>query len=137
MISKTSVNAAKALALLAGMPPHEYAGAGFIAREIGAPQNYLGKLLKTLASEGLLESQKGYGGGFRLARSPEKITLYDVVEPLDKVSRWGGCFLGGGRCSESNPCAVHDRWKTIREQYLGFLRETTMADLASKRVSLT
>ena len=136
MISKTSISAAKALAMLAGIPEGEYAGAAAIAREIGAPQNYLGKLLKILADEGLLESQKGFGGGFRLARAASEISLFDVVEPIDKVSRWGNCFLGNGSCSESTPCAVHGRWKRIREEYLGFLRQTTMADLASKRVTV-
>ncbi|MDX9856661.1 MAG: Rrf2 family transcriptional regulator [candidate division Zixibacteria bacterium] len=132
MISKTGISAAKALAVLAKIPDREYAGSAAIAKEIGAPQNYLGKLLKALASEGLVESQKGFGGGFRLARPAAKISLFDVVEPIDKVSRWGNCFLGNGRCNEHDPCAVHDRWKRVREEYLGFLRETTIADLAGR-----
>jgi len=131
MISKTGIHAALALSLMSKLPNGEYAGASNIAREIGAPQNYLGKLLKLLAQEGLLESQKGFGGGFRLARPAGKITLYDVVEPVDHVSRWGGCFLGGGKCDDAAPCAVHHRWKSVRETYLDFLRETTIADLAS------
>lgn len=136
MISKTSINAAKALAVLASLPDQEYAGASSIAREIGAPQNYLGKLLKVLAGEGLLVSQKGFGGGFRLARPASEISLYDIVEPIDKVSRWGNCFLGNGTCNEKEPCAVHGRWKHIRREYLGFLKDTSVADLARKQVSL-
>jgi Rrf2 family protein len=134
MISKTGIHATLALTLLAQMRPGEYAGATQIATEVGAPRNYLGKLLKKLASEGLVESQKGFGGGFRLALSPAKITLYDIVEPIDRVSRWNGCFLGNARCDEKAPCPVHAQWAKIREGYLHFLKKTTIAQVAEKRV---
>lgn len=134
MISKTGIHALTALTRMAILDKGEFAGAADIAREIGAPQNYLGKLLKTLAANGLLVSQKGFNGGFRLARPADDISLFDVVEPIDKVSRWGNCFMKSGSCSENEPCAVHTRWKSIRESYLGFLHETTISDLASKKV---
>jgi Rrf2 family iron-sulfur cluster assembly transcriptional regulator len=129
MITKTGIHAVGALSALARLPEGAFAGAGDVAQEIGAPRNYLGKLLKTLADEGLLESQKGKGGGFRLARDPAGISLFDVVEPFERVSRWSGCFLGGPQCSEKSPCAVHVRWGKVRDAYLHFLRETTIADL--------
>ncbi len=136
MISKTGIHAALALTFLAGLNPGEYAGAAQIADEVGAPRNYLGKLLKLLGEQGLLDSQKGFGGGFRLAKAPEKISLYDIVEPLDKVSKWNGCFLGRARCSDKAPCAVHEKWSVIREDYLRFLKETTVARLARKEASI-
>jgi Rrf2 family protein len=135
MISKTGKHATLALMLLAELGPGEFAGASQIAKEVGAPPNYLGKLLKHLAEEGLLESQKGFGGGFRLAHSAGKISLYDIIEPLDKVSKWNGCFLGRSKCSDKSPCAVHNRWSKIREGYLKFLKDTTIAELAKKTAS--
>lgn len=136
MISKTGIHATLALTFLAELEPGQYAGAAQIADAVGAPRNYLGKLLKQLGEQGLLDSQKGFGGGFRLAKAPEKITLYDIIEPLDRVSKWNGCFLGRARCSEKSPCAVHGRWSKIREDYLGFLKETTVAALTRKETSL-
>ncbi len=130
MISRTGIHALMALSNLAGLPEGRYAGAAEIAQEIGAPPNYLGKLLKTLADDGLVESQKGKGGGFRLARGPASISLYEVMEPIERVSRWSGCFLGHGQCGGGSPCAVHHRWGQVRDVYLQFLRETTVADLA-------
>jgi Rrf2 family protein len=94
VISRTGLYAVRAIVALAKLPTGRFAGAASIARSVGAPQNYLGKLLKDLAREGLLESQKGLGGGFRLARDPKNITLFDVVEPIEQVSRWSGCILG-------------------------------------------
>lgn len=132
MISKTAIHAIRALATLAELPEGVYAGAGEIAEQIHAPRNYLGKLLKTLADADLVESQKGKGGGFRLARDPARIPILAVVEPIDRISRWSGCFLGRSRCSDKAPCAVHNQWGKVRDVYLRFLSETTLADLAGK-----
>jgi Rrf2 family transcriptional regulator, iron-sulfur cluster assembly transcription factor len=129
MITKTGIHALRALAALTALPEGQYAGAGDIADEIGAPRNYLGKLLKTLADEGLLISQKGKGGGFRLARDASKISLYDVMNPIEHVNRWTNCLLGHGECSAQSPCALHNRWGQVRDAYLKFLRDTTVADV--------
>lgn len=135
MITKTGVHALAALAALAKLPRGAYAGAGNVAEKIGAPRNYLGKLMQSLSQEGILESQKGKGGGFRLARAPEAISLYDVIEPIEHVSRWNGCFLGRGRCSDDTPCPVHRRWGKLRDAYLQFLRDTTISDLTARQSS--
>jgi Rrf2 family protein len=132
MLSKTGLHAVRAIVALARLPEGAYGGAARIALEIGAPQNYLGKLLKALAAQGLLESQKGLGGGFRLARDPREISLLDVVEPIEHISRWSGCILGRPECSEREPCAIHNRWKAVRDAYLRMLRRTTIAELVAK-----
>jgi Rrf2 family protein len=130
VISKTEVHALIALAALARIPNGGYAGAGEIAKTTGAPRNYLGKLLKVLGDEGLVESQKGKGGGFRLARNPASISLLEVMEPVGRVSRMSGCFLGRPQCSDNEPCAVHGQWLKTRTAYFEFLSGMTVADLA-------
>jgi Rrf2 family protein len=132
MLSKTGLHAVRAMVALARLPEGAYAGAARIAQDIGAPQNYLGKLLKALADEGLVESQKGLGGGFRLLRDPRRISLLDVVEPIEHISRWSDCILGRPECSEGDPCAIHDRWKAVREAYLRMLQRTTLAELVAR-----
>jgi len=129
MLSRTGIYTCRALVVLASLPEGEYLGAAEIAHQIGAPKNYLGKLLKVLTDQGLLQSQKGKGGGVRLVRPPAKITLWEVMEPFEKVSRWEGCFLGHPLCSDSTGCPVHPRWKKVRDAYLEFLQQTTIADL--------
>ncbi|ASV76248.1 Rrf2 family transcriptional regulator [Thermogutta terrifontis] len=136
MMSKTAVHATTALMILAELPPGSFLGADEIARRVKAPRNYLGKILQKLAEEGLLESQKGKGGGFRLARPASDISLYDIVEPIDKISRWEGCLLGQERCTDSAPCPVHARWATVREVYLRFLRETKLSELVKNQRAL-
>ena len=135
MISKTALHALRAVAALAERPG-EFQGASSIAERIGAPQNYLGKLLQGLIQAGIVTSMKGKGGGFQLARPPEEISLFDVVEPLDHVSRWEGCFMGKESCSATTPCAMHDQWVAIRNGYLQMLKESTLADIVAHRVPL-
>src|SRR6516165_6450955 len=132
MLSKTGLHAVRAIVALAKLPDGAYAGAARIAQEIGAPQNYLGKLLKALAEEGLVESQKGLGGGFRLARDARQISLLDVVEPIEQVSRWSRCVLGHRECSDEAPCAIHNRWKQVRTAYVRMLAQTSIADLLAR-----
>jgi len=129
MLSKTSTQVINALVELARLPEGECQGAKCIARKIKAPPNYLGKMLQSLLYKKILVSQKGFGGGFRLGKDPKKITLYEVVEPIDNVSLWSECALGLKKCSDLSPCAVHHRWKIVRNAYYEFLKTTSIADL--------
>ena len=132
MFSKTALHAIRALIVLAELPEGTYAGAGALAERIDAPRNYLGKLLQTLSHEGLVNSQKGLGGGFALARAASEISLFDVVEPIEHVARWEGCILGQSQCGGDSPCVIHDRWGAIRDSYLDLLKDTRISDLAAK-----
>jgi Rrf2 family protein len=137
VVSKTALHAIRALCALAKLADGERAGAASIAEAIGAPPNYLGKLLQNLSRQGLVESQKGLGGGFRLARPAESITLTDVVDPIDQVDRWSECLLGLKQCSNEDACVVHDRWGPLRDEYLALLRETSIADLVGTGADLS
>ncbi|MBI5150346.1 MAG: Rrf2 family transcriptional regulator [Candidatus Omnitrophica bacterium] len=130
MLTKTGKQVVNALVELAKLKEGEWLGVGVIARRIRAPQNYLGKILQGLVSSGIVVSQKGLGGGFRLGKAAGQITLYDAVEPVENVSVWSECALGLKKCSDAAPCAVHHQWKGVKETYLKFLENTTVASLA-------
>ena len=79
-----------------------------------------------------LNWRKGLGGGFRLARDPQHITLFDVVEPLEHVAGWSGCVSAAPRVFGRRPIAIHNRWKAVRDAYLHVLRRTTIGELVAK-----
>ena len=135
MLGKTGLHAIRALAVLAATDANSFVGAAAIAARIRSPRNYLGKLLQSLAKAGLVEARKGLAGGFRLTRRPDTISLYDVVEPIERISRWNGCFLDHGACRSSHACRVHQHWSSVRESYVGFLKETTLVDVADNQGS--
>lgn len=129
MLSRSCVHAIRAVVVLASLPPGAYCGTSAIAESTGAPRNYLGKLLLQLSRRGIVESQKGLGGGFRLAQSPDKISLHNVVESIEDVSRWEDCAFGGRECSDVTPCPLHHRWGAVRTAYMSLLMNTSVAEL--------
>ena len=129
MLSRSCVHAIRAVVVLASLPPGAYCGTSAIAESTGAPRNYLGKLLLQLSRRGLVESQKGLGGGFRLAKAPDNIALHDVVESIEDVARWKECAFGGKQCTDETPCPLHDRWGAVRTAYLSLLQNTSVAEL--------
>ena len=133
MLTKTSKQVINALVELASLQDDEWLGVGAIAERIKAPQNYLGKVLQGLAYNGIVVSQKGLGGGFRLGKDASKISLYDVVEPIENVKVWSECAMGLKKCSDGNPCAVHYQWKSVKESYLKFLTQTTIEKLVKEK----
>lgn len=126
------MHALRAMIALAVLPEGRFIGARDLAQRVDAPRNYLGKLLQALAGAGLLESRKGLGGGFRLARDPASITALDVLDPFESSVRWTGCFLGLAECPLDAPCAAHDGWDRLREDYLTLLGGTTLQDFVEK-----
>jgi Rrf2 family protein len=132
MLSQTAEYALRSVLFLAdqeGVP----ANVEDIAEALGVPRNYLSKTLHRLASEGILHSTRGKGGGFRLGLDPEKLTLLRIVEPFGRMSGERRCLLGRPQCSDRNPCPAHNRWKTVSEQTARFFRETTVSDLVRGR----
>ena len=136
MISKSSKHAILALACLAKLPREEYAGANHIAEEIKAPKNYLGKILNKLVAEGYLESVKGYNGGFRLSKPASKISIYDIVDPIENLNKLNKCFLGVNKCSCRSTCAVHENWYKIRQDYMNFLKSTTLEMITKTNIEI-
>jgi len=130
MFSRTGIHAIKALTLIGKAPAGTRIGAGELAAKIGAPRNYLGKLMRKLARKGFLVSQKGVGGGFRLKKDASCITLWDVLGAVEDTEKWTGCILGKGTCSESG-CGLHGQWKKLKGSYLKFLKETKLSQIGS------
>ena len=135
MLSQSGIHAIRAMVTLAALRESEYRGVAEIARETGSPRNYLGKLLLQLSRHGLVQSRKGLGGGFRLSKPAQEIRLYDVMAAIEDIGRWTECAFSNRACSDANPCMVHGRWGHVREAFLTFLRDTTIAELAHNQGS--
>ena len=129
MLSQTSRYALKALDFLASNGNGDYKLVKDISGKLDIPQQYLSKILHALAREGLLQSQRGRSGGFRLNRPANAITLYEVIDPLDHLGRLGACIMGNGQCSRNDQCALHDMWGEVRDKYLSFLKATSLDEL--------
>lgn len=89
------------------------------------------KILKILAREGLLISQRGAAGGYRLARAPETITVLDMINALEGPVALTECTSGEtSSCAISGECPVSAQWEPINVAVRGALRDVTLAQLA-------
>lgn len=131
MLSQTSEYALRAALYLAMRGGGGSVKLEQIASALDVPRNYLSKTLHQLARAGVLSSERGPSGGFRLAHPPELLTLHQVVSPFDPARLARRCILGKGECSDATPCAAHDRWKTVAEPMREFFGGTTLADLVA------
>ena len=96
----------------------------------GIPHYFLGKILQTMAKEGLVLSTKGPGGGFRLAQPADEVTLYDIKAAIDGVDDLHECAVGLEQCNDQMPCPLHDTFSPLRENIKQYLQETTLAAMA-------
>lgn len=134
MISRSAEYAIRALAYMGTSRSRSWMLSREIAEELGIPPPFLAKVLQLLASNGILESQRGRGGGFRLARDPESLSLYEIVEPFDHLGDRKICVLGQKVCSEETACPLHHAWKATRGLFLTALQGTTLASVERMNV---
>jgi Rrf2 family transcriptional regulator, iron-sulfur cluster assembly transcription factor len=130
MFSQASEYALRALTELARCEEGQWVLAGDMAELLDVPVHYLAKVLQTLARKGILESQRGRQGGFRLAEAAHQITVYDVVRELDDLRSLESCVMGEAECSDATACPLHKLWKSIRDRFTDSLQTTTLLDLA-------
>lgn len=102
-----------------------------IATEMGIPENYIPQVLAALVRTGLVDSEPGPEGGYRLAVDPGKISLLGLIESIDGPIASSECVLRGGVCSWGDRCAIHESWVSAQETLRERLRQTTFADLAA------
>src|SRR4249919_2736381 len=86
-----------------------------IAESMGIPPQILPSVMRVLVRAGLADVQAGRGGGYRLARSPETITLLSVIEAVEGDTRRQTCVLRGGPCGRDGHCGVHDAFFAAEE----------------------
>ena len=104
MLPKTAEYALRAVVWLARVPGRP-ASADQLAEHTKVPRRYLHRVLQGLVRGGLVCSQPGPGGGYALARRPEKVTILDVVNAVAPLERIRSCPLG--LPSHTRLCPLH------------------------------
>ncbi len=102
-----------------------------IAKEIDSPQAFTAKILQILVKSGIIDSVKGVNGGFYIPKKNIATTyLVEIVDAIDGDAVFHGCGLGLSHCSETHPCPVHDKFKSIRDELAHMLETTNLEELA-------
>jgi len=130
MISQTAEYALRAMAHLASNPDDPQT-AQQIAAVTLVPLHYLSKVLQALSRAGLIHSQRGLHGGFKLLKEPENLSVYDIVNAVDPLQRIQECPLGL-KAHGSNLCPLHKRLDEAMCQVEKSFRDSNLAELLAE-----
>lgn len=100
-----------------------------LADDTGLTLPTVGKLLKTLSAGGLLLSQQGRNGGYRLARTAHEISLADIIEAIDGPIAMTECFTVDHDCDREANCGLRPHWQAINQSVRQLLDSTSLAAL--------
>lgn len=122
--------ALRALMRLAGEPERAFTTEE-IAEEFGISRHHLTKVVASLAAAGFVATRRGAGGGMRLARPAETITIGEIVRLLEARFPLVECFRAdGGSCLLTPHCRLKARLAAAREAFLCELDAASLADCA-------
>jgi FeS assembly SUF system regulator len=101
-----------------------------IAAVTGIPEPTVAKVLKTLAARGLVASQRGAHGGYRLLRPLAAIPIADVIAAIDGPIALTACVEGAvGGCEVESMCPMRGRWDPVNDAIQQALTNITLADM--------
>jgi len=105
-----------------------------IADRTGLPQPYLEQILLALKGAGLVRSKRGVGGGYVLARSPEEISLAQIVAAVDGPIAAGdfGEPHENGACDHEGQCILLAVWADLGQQIRSQLQSLSLADMVER-----
>jgi len=100
-----------------------------IAERLALPRYFLGKVLKNLAKEGIINSTKGPHGGFFINGDTLNTPLIRLIEITSEVEQFDTCVLRLRKCNSKNPCPLHHKVEEMKNQWRKLVAHTTVGDL--------
>jgi Rrf2 family protein len=104
------------------------------------PKRFLEQILNDLKSAGFVQSKRGVAGGYRLAKSPEQITLAAVVRHVEGALAPVSCvserFYEKCSCPDESRCAIRSVMKEVRDAIVRIVESVTIAELCQRARSL-
>jgi Rrf2 family protein len=108
------------------------ASAKDVADSFGIPPEALAKILQRLAKAGLLHSQHGTNGGYRLARAAHTISAFDVIEAIDGPLLITSCVTARGECDQSDRCNIREPLRKVNDSIEAVLRRIKISHMAEE-----
>ena len=107
-----------------------YTALSSIASEQGISGKYLESIISTLARAGLVEGQRGKGGGYRLARKPCDYSVGEILRLAEGSLAPVSCLEAGATpCPKASSCRTLPVWEKLESLICGYLDEVTLTSL--------
>ena len=103
-------------------------GVKTIAKDLGIPEHFLGKVLQNLVRKGIIFSIKGPNGGFYIDKSKIDLPIIKIVEAIDGLEMFHNCGMGLHQCNDEKPCPIHKDYGPLRDGFFKILSEKTIKD---------
>lgn len=98
--------------------------------------SYLEQLFSRLRRCGLVKSVRGPGGGYRIAKKLNQITVSEIISAVDELIDATQCG-GHENCRDERRCMTHDLWSSLNVKILEYLSGVTLADLVASNQAST
>ncbi|MBR4404284.1 MAG: Rrf2 family transcriptional regulator [Clostridiales bacterium] len=104
-----------------------------IAERQNLSEKYLEAIIKMLVKSGLVKGLRGKKGGYKLARSAEEISAWDIISVTENDFYVVACMdPKAPKCDRINSCVTLPMWKDFSETMEAFFKKYTIAELAEK-----
>jgi Rrf2 family protein len=131
-LSKKADYALMAMKHLATRPDAASASAREIAEQYDIPVELMATVLQRLARRGLLTSQQGTRGGYRLSRSTAAISVADIIQAIDGPLTVTACSTEAENCGQFSKCSVRDPLWRIKDRILSALATCSLAEVSTE-----
>ena len=98
-------------------------------------QKYLWQVIDPLRKAGLIRSEFGPGGGYRLGRDPAEISLFDILRVLEGNDVLVQCVKGPELCARNHTCIAHTVWREVSDKIAGVLSSMTLREMVNRECS--
>ena len=126
---KDSNYAVRTLVFIAQYGRNEPVSSTFVSESLGIPKNFLRRIFSKLIKAGFLEAKEGARGGVLLAKSPEEITVGQIVLLLQGGVKMCNCFHDREQCDEWESCILRERIMHVEGLILAEFEQMTIQSL--------
>lgn len=130
-ISRKADYALRAVLYISKQPVDKRNSINAIAESESVPRDFLAKILKELTRAEILKSYQGVHGGYQLAKSPNQVSVLDVIEAMDGPLGINLCVRGEDGCDreKSQCCTMFPFWDKLQKQLKTILKNETLVKL--------
>ncbi|OGX12060.1 MAG: hypothetical protein A2351_01805 [Omnitrophica bacterium RIFOXYB12_FULL_50_7] len=129
LYSKACEYAIRAFLCLADQRNKSNLTAREVCRRARIPESYTRKVFQALVRGKYLGAVPGNGGGYRLLRKPDKVSILEIIQAVDGKYTFERCIMGVSRCSCRRPCLLHSTWEASKKSLLKELNAAHLEDL--------
>ncbi|MDX2479045.1 MAG: Rrf2 family transcriptional regulator [Desulfuromusa sp.] len=132
VITRATEYAIRTIIYLARQPKDEIVLKKDICRTQSVTPAFLTKILQPLIKAGIVNSQRGVGGGFLLAKAPEEINLLDILQAEEGELKLNHCLVDEDACKRDKLCSAHEVWHEAQDAMVTVLQKYNVAELVQR-----